>query len=153
MAQLILIIWKFLRNYILKQLQQKRLRTEKNHQSLQLRSQAKKARKNEPLPTQENEGTLISSSFIWIRFSCHVLSLLEVSSDSENENESSDDHEDFNEGTLTGLIDIICIILNGNKTKLKTPQNLVYWENIKKRFNKSCSLFFRYFRVNKPQID
>lgn len=74
--------------------------------------------------------------------------LPEGSSDSENGNESNSSHEDFDEATLMGLIDIICIILNGNKTKLKTPQNLVYWENIKKRFNKSCSLFFRYFRVN-----
>ena len=72
--------------------------------------------------------------------------ILELSSDPENETDSSE-LEDFNEGSVLGLIEIVCIILNDNQAKLKTPQNLVYWENIKKRFNKSCSLFFRYFRV------
>lgn len=68
-----------------------------------------------------------------------------MSTDSDREDDEG--HEEFNEASIMGLIDVVCILLSGNKTKFKTPQNVVYWENIKSRFNKTCSLFFRYFRV------
>ncbi len=76
--------------------------------------------------------------------------LLEMSSDSENdtaEDEEVNAEEEIGESTIFGLIDVLCILLSNNKSKMKTPQNLVYWKNIQHRFTKSCSLFFRYFRV------
>lgn len=74
-----------------------------------------------------------------------ILFVADLSSDSDQNEDGG--HEEFNEASIMGLIDVVCILLNENKSKFKMPQNLVLWENIKSRFNKTCSLFFRYFRV------
>jgi hypothetical protein len=61
------------------------------------------------------------------------------STDDDGEDDGS--IEEFNESSIVGLIDVVCIILSGNKTKFKTPQNVGFWDNIKSRFTKTCSLF------------
>ena len=73
--------------------------------------------------------------------------LIDGSSDSEHEEVQDGGDEEISESNIIGVIDIVCILLKNNKVKMKTPTNQVYWDNIKKRYNKSCSLFFRYFRV------
>lgn len=129
-AQLILIIWKFLRNHIHKQLQRNKSSQQREETANQRRPcGAKRSRQGEgaeSIPnTTENE-------------------------DKENQDGSTDSeetgNEEFSECSIIGLIDVVCILLSVNKTKFKAPPNVVFWENIKSRFSKTCSLFFRYFK-------
>ena len=68
---------------------------------------------------------------------------LDLSSDDEGESEP----EGLDETSIIGLIDVVCIIFSVNKGKFKASPNNILWGNIKARYNKTCSIFFRYFKV------
>nr|CAG4649839.1 EOG090X0IUZ [Scapholeberis mucronata] len=135
LAQLILIIWKFLRNYVNKQLEKNKI-DQKREESASNRQRSRPSKRS-----RRGEETGEPSSSM-------------TEEDKENKDLSSDNEGDevdsqsdgCSEASIIGLIDVVCILLSENKSKLKSPPHTVLWENIKSRFNKTCSLFFRYFK-------
>jgi hypothetical protein len=85
---------------------------------------------------------------LFILFLNPIFNVFAADESTDDDGEDDGSNEEFNESSIIGLIDVMCILLSGNKTKFKAPQNVAFWEEIKSSFHKTCSLFFRYFKVS-----